>query len=59
MLQFIKDYLHERRIRRERRAVVNASTMSDRALHARRMKALIAERSAEQVARMERARGLR
>ncbi len=52
MLQFIKDYLHERRIKRERRAIVAAGTLAERHAHTDRMKALINARSSEQVARM-------
>lgn len=52
------DYIHEMRIQRAFRAVVRAKSIDEARMHAERMCWLVRARSAEQVARMDRARGL-
>lgn len=57
-LQRLADFIHERRILRERRALLCAKTLEGQATHAARMRFLIKRRSKGQVARMEREKGL-
>lgn len=56
---FLSDAEREQLIEDARRRMVTGATVESRLLWCQRMTALIRGRSAEQIARMERARGLR